>query len=166
MTERPNICYIFEKLSVQGCQIWHSYVSLMQSVSSLLLPLPHWKTCFCEALTSICSNFWGDHSLDVATSKDRQNDTRCNNFHIVTIVTQWFREVIKKNVFYGQAVRVDPPPPPLTVRVSWFLQNKLTYFDLSYHLIKGEIGPIFSHLLTVRAEGADPPSPPLRSAWP
>ena len=21
MTERPNICYIFEKLSVQGCQI-------------------------------------------------------------------------------------------------------------------------------------------------
>ena len=99
MTERPNICYIFEKLSVQGCQIWHSYVSLMQSVSSLLLPLPHWKTCFCEALTSICSNFWGDHSLDVATSKDRQNDTRCNNFHIVTIVTQWFREVIKKRFF-------------------------------------------------------------------
>ena len=26
MTERPNICYIFEKLSVQGCQIWHSHV--------------------------------------------------------------------------------------------------------------------------------------------
>ena len=28
MTERPNICYIFEKLSVQGCQIWHSHVSI------------------------------------------------------------------------------------------------------------------------------------------
>ena len=28
MTERPNICYIFEKLSVQGCQIWHSHVSM------------------------------------------------------------------------------------------------------------------------------------------
>ena len=24
---RPNICYIFEKLRVQGCQIWHSRVS-------------------------------------------------------------------------------------------------------------------------------------------
>ena len=46
------------------------------------------------------------------------------------------------------------------VRVSWFFQNKLTYFDLFYHFIKGEIGPIFSHLLTVRAKGADPPSPP------
>ena len=28
MTERPNICYIFEKLGVQGCQIWHSHVSM------------------------------------------------------------------------------------------------------------------------------------------
>ena len=28
MTERPNIFYIFEKLSVQGCQIWHSHVSI------------------------------------------------------------------------------------------------------------------------------------------
>ena len=25
---RPNICYIFEKLRVQGCQIWHSHVSI------------------------------------------------------------------------------------------------------------------------------------------
>ena len=25
MLERPNICYIFEKLGVQGCQIWHSH---------------------------------------------------------------------------------------------------------------------------------------------
>ena len=28
MPERPNICYIFEKLRVQGCQIWHSHVSI------------------------------------------------------------------------------------------------------------------------------------------
>ena len=28
MTERPNICYIFVKLSVQGCQTYHSYVSI------------------------------------------------------------------------------------------------------------------------------------------
>ena len=28
MLERPNICYIFEKLRVQGCQIWHSHVSI------------------------------------------------------------------------------------------------------------------------------------------
>ena len=28
MLERPNICYIFEKLGVQGCQIWHSHVSM------------------------------------------------------------------------------------------------------------------------------------------
>ena len=40
------------------------------------------------------------------------------------------------------------------------IQNKLTYFDLFYHFIMGKIGPKFSHLLTVRAEGADPPSPP------
>ena len=26
--ERPNKCYIFEKLRVQGCQIGHSYVSI------------------------------------------------------------------------------------------------------------------------------------------
>ena len=56
------------------------------------------------------------------------------------------------------------PPPPLMVWVLWFFQNKLTYFDLFYHFIMGKIGPKFSHLLTVRAEGADPP--PLRSAWP
>ena len=35
-------------------------------------------------------------------------------------------------------------------------QNKLTYFELFYHLIMGKIGPKFSHLLTARAEGADP----------
>ena len=55
----------------------------------------------------------------------------------------------------------------LTVRV-WFwsgccdfFQNKLKYFDLFYHFIMGKIGPKFSHLLTVRAKGADPPLPPL-----
>ena len=26
MIQRPNICYIFEKLGVQGCEIWHSHV--------------------------------------------------------------------------------------------------------------------------------------------
>ena len=28
MLERPNICYIFEKLGIRGCQIWHSHVSI------------------------------------------------------------------------------------------------------------------------------------------
>ena len=28
MLEIPNICYIFGKLGVQGCQIWHSHVSI------------------------------------------------------------------------------------------------------------------------------------------
>ena len=28
MLQRPNICYIFEKLRVQRCQIWHSHVSI------------------------------------------------------------------------------------------------------------------------------------------
>ena len=28
MLERPNLCYIFEKLRVQWCQIWHSHVSI------------------------------------------------------------------------------------------------------------------------------------------
>ena len=42
----------------------------------------------------------------------------------------------------------------------FFLQNKLTYFDLFYHFIMGRIGPKFSHLLTVRAGGADPLPPP------
>ena len=37
------------------------------------------------------------------------------------------------------------------------IQNKLTYFDLFYHFIMGKIGPKFSHLLTVKAEGAAPP---------
>ena len=32
--------------------------------------------------------------------------------------------------------------------------NKLSYFDLFYHFIMGKIGPKFSHLLTVKAEGA------------
>ena len=30
-------------------------------------------------------------------------------------------------------------------------------FDLFYHFIMGKIGPKFSHLLTVKAEGAGPP---------
>ena len=28
MLERPNICYIFEKLRVQGCEVGHSHVSI------------------------------------------------------------------------------------------------------------------------------------------
>ena len=28
MLEGPNICYIFEKLRVQGCQIRHSHMSI------------------------------------------------------------------------------------------------------------------------------------------
>ena len=28
MLLRPNICYIFEKLGVQGCHKWHSHVSI------------------------------------------------------------------------------------------------------------------------------------------
>ena len=76
----------------------------------------------------------------------------------------WFRDVFKKKngLFTVRlTVRVDPPLPPLTVRVLWFFQNKFTYFDLFYHFIMGKIRPKFSHLLTVRAEGADPPLPPL-----
>ena len=52
-------------------------------------------------------------------------------------------------------IRVDPPYG----RVLWFFQNKLTYFNLFYHFLMEKIGPKFSHLLTVRAEGTD--SPPL-----
>ena len=37
------------------------------------------------------------------------------------------------------------PASPHAVRVLWFFQNKLTYFDLFYHFIMGKIGPKFSH---------------------
>ena len=65
----------------------------------------------------------------------------------------------KKNGLFTVRLTVRVPPP-LTVRLSGFFQNKLTYFDSFYYFIMGQIGPKFSHLLTVRAEGADPPSPP------
>ena len=75
-----------------------------------------------------------------------------------------FREVVKKKrYFYCQADRKGLPPPPPYGQGVVIFQNKLTYFDLFYHFIMGKIGPKFSHLLTVRAEGADPPPPPLRS---
>ena len=48
----------------------------------------------------------------------------------------------------------------LMVRVLWFFQNKLTYFDLFYYCIKGKSGPKFSHLLMVRLGGVTP-RPPL-----
>ena len=42
------------------------------------------------------------------------------------------RGVVEKLFFTIRlTIRVDPLPPPLTVRVLWFFQNKLTYFDLS-----------------------------------
>ena len=41
MTERPNICYIFEKLSVQGCQIWHSHVSMPFNLAPAHSTRPH-----------------------------------------------------------------------------------------------------------------------------
>ena len=41
MTERPNICYIFEKLSVQGCQIWHSHVSIPFNSAAAHSTRPH-----------------------------------------------------------------------------------------------------------------------------
>ena len=65
----------------------------------------------------------------------------------------------KKRSFYGQA-DIKGLPPPYGQGVVIF-SNKLTYLELFYHFIMGKIGPKFSHLVTVRAEGADPP---LRSA--
>ena len=67
------------------------------------------------------------------------------------------RGVVKKRSFYGQADRKGSPPPYGQVVV--IFQNKLTYFDLFYYFIMGKIGPKFSHLLTVRAKGADAPPP-------
>ena len=49
------------------------------------------------------------------------------------------------------------PPSTEAVRVLWFFQNKLTYFDLFYHFIMGKIGPKFSQIVSVRLEGGDPP---------
>ena len=79
-----------------------------------------------------------------------------NGLFTVRLTTS-LREVVEKNGIFTVrlTVRVDPPPP-LTVRVLWFFLNKLTYFDLFYHFIMEKIGPKFSHLLTVRAEKADP----------
>ena len=41
MTKRPNICYIFEKLGVQGCQIWHSHVSMPFNLAPAHSTRPH-----------------------------------------------------------------------------------------------------------------------------
>ena len=63
----------------------------------------------------------------------------------------------------GQKIRawVDPPPyiRAMPKRKRFFSIDvfpKLSYFDLFYHFIMEKIGPKFSHLLTVRTEGADP----------
>ena len=41
MLERPNICYIFGKLGVQGCQIWHSHVSIPFNSAAAHSTRPH-----------------------------------------------------------------------------------------------------------------------------
>ena len=41
MLERPNTCYIFEKLRVQGCQIWHSHVSIPFNSAAAHSTRPH-----------------------------------------------------------------------------------------------------------------------------
>ena len=41
MLERPNICYIFGKLGVQGCQIWHSHVSIPFNLAATHSTRPH-----------------------------------------------------------------------------------------------------------------------------
>ena len=39
--EQPNICYIFEKLRVQGCQIGHSHVSIPFNLAPAHSTRPH-----------------------------------------------------------------------------------------------------------------------------
>ena len=41
LLERPSICYIFEKLKVQGCQIWHSHVSIPFNSAAAHSAYPH-----------------------------------------------------------------------------------------------------------------------------
>ena len=68
-----------------------------------------------------------------------------------------FREVVKKKrSFYCQADRKGLPPPPPYGQGVVIFQNKLTYLDF---FLMGKVGQKISHLLTVRAEGSDPPSP-------
>ena len=62
----------------------------------------------------------------------------------------------KKRSFYGQA-DIKGLPPPLTVRVLWFFQNKLTYFDLFYHLEK--LDQNFHICLRSGPRGLTPPPP-------
>ena len=59
MTERPNICYIFEKLSVQGCQIWHSHVPMSFNSASTHSTHPHnaKKALYVIVSTEIPENF-------------------------------------------------------------------------------------------------------------
>ena len=66
------------------------------------------------------------------------------------------REVVKKNGLFTVRLTLRVYPPP----------NKSLYILVAKgpHFIMEKIGPKFSHLLTVRAKGADPPSPPLWSA--
>ena len=70
------------------------------------------------------------------------------------------RGVVKKRSFYGQANRKGLPPP-LTVRVLWFFQNKLTYFDLFYLVFYN--GENWTKIFTFaygQGRGGWPPHPP------
>ena len=62
-----------------------------------------------------------------------------------------------KNVYFMVRLTIMGGGSTLMVRVLWFFQNKLTYFDLFYYCIKGKSGPKFSHLLMVRLGAVTPP---------
>ena len=67
------------------------------------------------------------------------------------------REVVKKKGLFTVRLTVRVYPPPLTVRVLWFFQNKLTYFDLFYLFIMGKNGPKFTFSYGQGRGGWSPP---------
>ena len=69
-------------------------------------------------------------------------------------------KLVKQYLLKKVTLPWESNPGPTPIRGD--LATLVASVDLFYHLIMGKIGPTFSHLLKVRAEGADPP--PLWSA--
>ena len=62
------------------------------------------------------------------------------------LLRNWFNlkgKSSKNNGLFMVRLTVRVDPPPLMVRVSWFFQNKLRYFDLFYHFIMGKLDQNF-----------------------
>ena len=147
MRKRSNVVLYCEPHGVDQGVDAHLQVQPLPSIAGFFLDFPAvWSWTFCLGIRGE-----GHHKIlriqNLSRARASWHPEKTNVYWFLTVMP---RGVVKKNngLFTVRlTVGVDPP---LTVRVSWFFQNKLTFFDLFYHFKKGEIGPIFPHLLMVR----------------